>query len=62
MDSGESLAADPDDRAGHGVTDAAAFADAGRADDQQEVQMSLGKSTDIVLELRVGRHADGVLR
>src|SRR5207253_2457955 len=59
---GGGLAADPADFSAQRLADTAAFADTGLAEDHQQVQMSLGKGADILLQLGEGRHADSVGR
>jgi hypothetical protein len=54
------LAAEPADLAAQRLADAAALADAGRAEEQQEVQVPSGEGPDILLQGSIGRHTDGV--
>src|SRR6266851_6605609 len=59
---GRGLAADPADVAVQRLANAATLADAGRAEEHQQVQMAGGKGADVLFQLDVAQHADGVRR
>jgi len=59
---GRGLAAQPAGAAVEGLVQAAALADAGRAEEQQQVQVARGEGTDVRIQLRVGGQAQGMRR
>jgi hypothetical protein len=57
---GRSLATEPAGARAEGLADAAAFADAGRAEEEEQVQVSGGEGADVGIQLSVGAEAYGV--